>query len=69
MGVIKIFRKILMTKMRLIRVLRKTRAKQLKKIVSKTIDLKYYLNNLIQESNLTTTTLGKSITKNMMTGT
>ena len=37
--------------------------------MSKTIDFKAYLRNMIQEANLMTSTLRKSITKNLMTGT
>ena len=69
MGVRNISRRILTTKMRQIRVLRKTRAKQLNKARAKKNDCKSHLNNLIQEANLPTTPLGESINRNKVTGT
>ena len=36
---------------------------------SKTIEFKAYLDSLLSEENLLTTTLDKSITRNLMTGT
>ena len=71
MGVSKIIRKIvkfLTEKMSQIRVLKKSR-KIIEQNVSERIDFKGYLNNMIQETNLLTTMLGKSITRNLMTGT
>ena len=85
MGVGKIVRKRIGTKMRQTRLLRKSRAnvfeqnagktieqnsrKIIEQNVSERIDFKGYLNNMIQETNLLTTMLGKSITRNLMTGT
>ena len=42
--------------------------KTIEQKASKLIDFKAYLNNMVQKANLLTTPLGKSITRNMMTG-
>ena len=68
MEVRKIFRIILTSEMSQKRVSRKTQMQQLENM-SKTIDLKFYLNDLIQKSNLPTTPFGKSFTRNLMIGT